>query len=123
MAAAFGQRPYSEPGATLGNSGRTAQFSTGQTGDPGNIAASASQDPGLNLNSAQFNGQVSAGVGRPTSVLQNVMPNPGGNGMSAGQAARRFADGTPIGNPNGIAADQLERAALLRMTGQDTGIT
>ena len=37
--------------------------------------------------------------------------------MSASQAALRFPDGTSMGTVNGIAANQLETSALLKMSG------
>ena len=100
---------YGEPGQRL------PDFSTGINGetDPGNVASS------LNQTSARFNAQVPTGY-RPSSLTPVMRRS--ANGMSADQAALRFADGTPMGTPNGQAADQFERAALLRLAGQDTGI-
>ena len=122
MASGFGQRPYSEPGATLGNAGRTGQFNTGQTGeqDPGNIASvlSAAPDPSLVSRSLQFNSQVTGA--RPTSVLQPLMRNPGGNGMSAADAARRTVTGQYLGSVNGTSQSSFEPAAMLRLSGLDS---
>jgi hypothetical protein len=61
---------------------------------------------------------------RPSSLLTpiNYSRNPGGNGMSSDQAARRFPDGTPMGNPNGISESSFQQAAMLRLSGQDDGI-
>jgi hypothetical protein len=110
-------RPYSGPGQLGGNSPRSVAFATGQAGDPGHAATSLGQDPGLTMNSMQFNGQVPTGV-RPTSVLQPLMRNPGGNGMSAGDAARRLPTGQYLGSVNGTSADSFEPSAMMRLTGQ-----
>lgn len=106
---------YGDPGES---GGHLPSFQTGITGEtnPANTASVFN----LDRNAARFNAMVPHQM-RPT-FLTPVMKNPGGNGMSAGQAARRWADGTPIGNPNGIAEDGLQKAALLKMAGQDTGI-
>jgi hypothetical protein len=103
-----------------GAAGRSGHFATGVTGDQGNTGTSLSQDAGLNLNAQQFMAQVPHGV-QPTSVLQPLARNPGGNGMSAGDAARRLVDGTYLGSVNGTSADSFEPAAMLRLTtGQDS---
>lgn len=107
---------YEVPG---GSGGHLPEFSKGITGetDPANTASVFS----LNRDSARFNAMVPHQF-RPSSVLQPIQSNPGGNGMSAGQAARRFADGTSMGNPNGMAESSFQKAALLKLAGQDTGI-
>jgi hypothetical protein len=115
MAPGYGFRPYSSPEMLAGNAPRSAEFNTGQAGDPGNIASVRNQDPSLSLNSEQFNGQVPAGV-RPTSVLQPLMKNPGGLGMSAGDAARRLPTGQYMGSVNGTSESSFEHAAMLRLT-------
>lgn len=104
-----------------GAAGRTGEFSTGTTGeqDPGNVATAAGQDPHLNLNGQQFNDQVPAGV-RPTSVLQPLMRNPGGLGMSAGDAARRTITGQYLGSVNATSVSSFEPSAMLKLAaGQD----
>jgi hypothetical protein len=107
-----------QPSARGASSPRAPDFSTGITGetDVDNTASVFS----LNRDAARFNAQVPHQM-RPT-FLTPIQRNPGGNGMSADQAARRFADGTPMGNPNGISASSFQKAALLRMAGQDSGI-
>jgi hypothetical protein len=104
-------RPYSSPDQLDGATPRSTEFATGQVGDPGNAASSLNQDSQRWNLSAQF---------RPTSVLQPVMRNPGGLGMSAGDASRRLADGTYMGSVNGTSISSFEPAAMLRLTtGQD----
>jgi len=113
-------RPYADPGQLGGNAGRGAAFDDGQFGTPGSIATSAGQDTNLTMNAQQFRAQVPQGV-RPTSVLQPLMKNPGGNGMSAGDAARRTVDGTYLGSVNATSASSFEPSAMLRLaTGQDS---
>jgi hypothetical protein len=101
-------RPYSGPDMTGGNSSRSASFALGQAGDPGNAATSLNQD------SKQWNPP--AGL-RPTSVLQPIMRNPGGNGMSADDAARRLPTGEYMGSVNGTSASSFEPSAMMRLTG------
>jgi hypothetical protein len=107
---------YDVPG---GAGGHLPEFSTGISGetDPNKTASVFN----LNADSARYNAMVPRQFG-PTSVLQTVVRNPGGNGMSAGQAARRWADGSPQGNPNGMAQSSFEKAVLLKMAGQDSGV-
>lgn len=114
-------RPYSSAAMTGGNAPRSAEFSTGQAGDPGHIASVRNQDPGLSLSSMQFNAQTPAGV-RATSVLQPIMRNPGGNGMSAADAARRLPTGQYLGSINGTSQSSFEPAAMLRITGQQDAL-
>lgn len=115
-------RPYAGPDATGGNAGRGGEFATGITGDPGSLAGVASEV----ANSERFNamvphqfGQVAPGGYRPSSVLTPFGRNPGGNGMSAGDAARRWADGTPMGSVNATSLSSFEPAAMLRASGQN----
>jgi hypothetical protein len=113
-------RPYSAPDQLGGNAPRSAELLKGAFGDPGSIASIRNQDPGLNINSQQFNQQVAQDAVRPMSVLQPIMRNPGGNGMSAGDAARRTFDGQYLGSVNGTSQSSFEPSALLRLTtGQD----
>ena len=112
-------RPYSGPDQLGGNAPRQEQFRTGanQTGD---IATATSRpDVGLTADSLQFNSMVPKGY-TPHSVLTPIGTNPGGNGMSAADAARRYVDGTPMGTVNGTSESSFEPAALLRMSGLDT---
>jgi hypothetical protein len=112
-------RPYAAPDQ---NAPRVQEFSTGQQGetDPARTASIRNQDPGLNLNSQQFNAQVPTRV-RPTSVLQPLAKNPGGNAMSAGDAARRTVDGTYLGSVNATSLSSFEPSAMLKLaTGQDS---
>ncbi len=109
-------RPYGgSPGSTAGES-RSNSFSTGAAPvDPGNSAGVQSEV----YNSEQYNALVPH-QWRPTSVLQNPMTNPGGNGMSAADAARRTINGTYLGSIDGTSASSFEPAAMLRLTtGQD----
>lgn len=109
-------RPYASPDQVpAGAESRSASFASGAN-HTGDVATSAGQDPGLNLNAQQFNAQAGGGY-RPTSVLQPLMRNPGGLGMSAGDAARRLADGTPLGTLNGTSESSFEPAAMLRLSG------
>lgn len=109
-------RPYSGPDQLGGNAPRSAEFVTGanRTGDP---ATAVGQDSGLSLNAQQFQAQV--GGYRPSSVLTPIGKNPGGLGMSAADAGRRWADGTPMGTLNGTSESSFEPAALLRQSGLD----
>ena len=117
--AGYGDLAGRDPGQTGGS---VPEFSTGITGDPSSVATVAGQDHHLNINAQQFNAQVSPGV-RPTSVLQPIMRNPGGLGMSAADAARRTFDGQYLGSVNGTSVSSFEPTALRRLaTGQDTGI-
>jgi hypothetical protein len=106
-------RPYSGPDQLGGNAPRSAAFSIGHLGDPGNAATSLNQD------SARWN---PPGGFRPTSVLQSVMRNPGGLGMSAGDASRRLVTGQYLGSVNGTSESSFQPAAMLRLNGDDTGI-
>lgn len=116
-------RPYATPDQLGGATPRGQEFDTGRAGetDPGRTASIRNnQDPGLSLSSQQFRAQVPVGV-RPTSVLQPIMRNPGGNGMSAGDAARRMVDGTYLGSINATSASSFKPSAMLRLaTGQDS---
>jgi hypothetical protein len=107
---------YGAPGES---GGHLPSFQTGISGEtnPENTASVFN----LSRDSARFNSLVPHQF-TPQSTLLAIQRNPGGNGMSAGQAARRWADGSPMGNPNGIAEDSFQKAALLRMAGQDSGI-
>lgn len=102
------RRPYASPESLDGNAPRSAEFATGQAGDPGNAASSLNQDSQRWNLSPQF---------RPTSVLQPVGKNPGGNGLSAGDAARRWADGTSMGSVNATSVSSFEPSAMLRLSG------
>jgi hypothetical protein len=102
-----------------GAPGRSLELARGAFGDPaGQAPGSSGEDSGLTLSAAQFNRQASGGA-RPTSVLQPLSSNPGGNGMSAGDAARRTIDGQYLGSVNGTSESSFEPAAYLRLTSQD----
>ena len=102
-------RPYSGPDMTGGNEGRTASFSAGTAPvDPGNAATSLGQDAERWNPPAGF---------RPTSVLQPIMKNPGGNGLSAADSARRLPTGEYMGSVNGTSASSFEPSAMMRLTG------
>jgi hypothetical protein len=113
MAGMAGDRPYATPQKLYGNAPRTPEFNTGITGDPGTAEASldADADRFNNLSPHQF---------VPTSVLQPIESNPGGNGMSAGDAARRTITGEYMGSVNGMSASSFQPAAMLRMSGLDS---
>jgi hypothetical protein len=98
-----------------GAAGRNDQFTTGVVGDPGSAAGVQSEI----ADADKFNAMVPHQF-EPHSVLTPIMKNPGGNGMSAGDAARRTFDGTYLGSVNGTSASSFEPAAMLRLTGLDT---
>jgi hypothetical protein len=98
-----------------GATGRTAQFTTGITGDPGSAAGVQSEI----ADTDRFNAMVPHQF-RPSSVLTPIMKNPGGLGMSTGDAARRTADGTYLGSVNGTSASSFEPSALLRLSEADS---
>lgn len=104
-------RPYSAPDQLGGATPRTAEMITGFRGDPDNAATSLNQDSQRWNLSSQF---------RPTSVLQPLMSNPGGNGMSAADAARRLPTGQYLGSVNGTSSGSFEPSALMRLNGQTT---
>lgn len=105
-------RPYSGPDMTGGNEGRTASFSAGTAPvDPDNAATSLNQD------SQRWN---PAGGFRPTSVLQPIMRNPGGLGMSAADASRRLPTGQYMGSINATSVSSFEPSAMMRLTGHNT---
>ena len=106
-------RPYGGPGLLGGNAGRTEQLGIGMQGDdPANAASSLNQD------AARWN---TPAAYRPASILQPIMTrNPGGNGMSASDAARRTIDGQYLGSVNGSSASSFEPAAYLRLTGENS---
>jgi hypothetical protein len=113
-------RPYDGPDSLGGNAPRTAELFHGALGNIDDRApGSSGDDAGLSLSSQQFNSQV-PGRARATSVLQPLGKNPGGNGMSAGDAARRTIDGTYLGSVNGTSQSSFEPAAWLRLSGQDS---
>lgn len=108
-------RPYGTPDDLDGNAPRSAQFATGTQGDPDNVATvTARPDVGLTADSLQWRAQTPAGY-RPSSVLTPIGKNPGGNGMSAGDAARRTFDGTYLGSVVGTSESSFEPAAMLRL--------
>ena len=110
-------RPYSGPDQLGGNAGRSQQLQVGATGDPDSAAtATARPNVGLTADSLQWRAQTPTGY-RPSSILTPIGRNPGGNGMSAGDAARRWADGTPMGSVLGTSESSFEPAALLRQSG------
>ena len=113
MTPASGQpaRPYSAPDQLGGATPRTAEMITGFRGDPDNAATSLNQDSQRWNLSAQF---------RPTSVLQPLMKNPGGNGMSSSDAARRLPTGEYLGSINATSANSFEPAAMMHLTGHNT---
>jgi hypothetical protein len=121
MAGAMGlpSRPYSSINQLGGASPRSQEFATGINGDPDSAATATTRaSTGLTADSLQFNSMVPHGY-QPTSVLQPIMKNPGGNGMSAGDAAHRLADGTFLGTGNGMSESSFEPAAMLRLSGLD----
>jgi hypothetical protein len=102
-----------------GAPGRADEFNAGITGDdPGSSPTSSGQDAGLALSAQQFAARANMPGVRPTSVLQPLAPS--ANGFSAGDAARRTIDGTYLGSGNGQSESSFERAALLKLTGQNS---
>jgi hypothetical protein len=101
-------RPYSALDQLGGNAPRSAEFTTGTTGDPGNAASSLNQQGARwnNLTPAQFSAH---------SVLQQTMPS--ANGESAADASRRLLDGTQLASPNGQSAASYEASLPLRLSG------
>ena len=96
---------------------RAQQLQLGASGDPDNTATVAAQpDAGLTADSLQFRAMTPRGY-RPSSVLTPIGSdnNPGGLGMSAGDAARRLPDGTYVGSINGQSESSFEPSALLKM--------
>jgi hypothetical protein len=119
---------------------RSADFSTGINGDPSAAAGvnapvyraddfenNVPRQPFPSMTSeqaagARFNAQVPR-TWRPSSVLQPLMTNQLGLGYSAGDNARRMWNGKYLGSINGVAENSFEPAALLKMSGQDDGIS
>lgn len=114
------QRPYASPDDLAGNAPRSAEFATGTQGDPGSAATVTTQaDAGLTDDSMQWNAQAGGGY-RPSSVLTPIGKNPGGNGMSVGDASRRTFDGQYLGSVVGTSESSFEPAAMLRLLGQNS---
>src|SRR5271165_3409909 len=89
---------------------RAQSFGTGLAGDPQSAAGVSS----LNADSAAYNRAVPHQF-TPGSLLTPVGKNPGGLGMSAGDAAKRTFDGTFLGSGNGMAESSYEPSAILKL--------
>ena len=110
-------RPYGSADDLGGNAPRSPQFQTGLTGDPDSAATVTTRpDAGLTADSMQWTAQAGGGY-RPSSVLTPIMKNPGGLGMSAGDAARRTFDGQYLGSVVGTSESSFGPAAMLRLSG------
>jgi hypothetical protein len=109
------------PRLPTGASSRVQSFSSGQAGDPGDIATSAGQDSQLNLNAQQFAAQVPDRVIQ-TSTLQSPMPS--ANGLSAQDAERMLPGGQP-GRPimlptqNASSPDSWQKSIYMNLQGED----
>ena len=106
-------RPYAGPDATGGNAGRGGEFSTGITGDPGNLAGVASEV----ANSERFNAMVPRQFSQH-SVLQTAIPS--ANGMAAADYARMLPGlSRPLPSPNGSSQDSYQKSLIMRLSGLD----
>jgi hypothetical protein len=104
-------RPYSAPDQLGGNAPRSAEFTTGITGDPGNTASVSS----LNQDADRFNALVPRQFAQH-SVLQTAMPS--ANGMSATDYQRVLPGlSRPIPSPNGSSQDSYNRSLVMRLSG------
>lgn len=75
--------------------------------------------PGLSQSSASFNAQVAHGESAPHSVLQPIIKNPGGLGMSAQDSEHRDLQGHFLGAVNGVSPESYQQAAMLKLTGDN----
>ena len=114
-------RPYGSPDDLAAHASRSQQMQLGAAGDPDNIAtATARPDAGLTADRLrQWRAMTPKGYTPGALILTPIGRNPGGNGMSAADASRRWADGSYMGSPIGTSESSFEPAALLRMTGLD----
>jgi hypothetical protein len=104
-------RPYSTPDQLGGNSPRSAEFATGQTGDPGNTASVSS----LIQDADRFNSMVPRQF-EQHSVLQTAIPS--ANGMAAADHARMLPGlSRPLPSPNGSSQDSYQKSLLMRLSG------
>lgn len=115
-----GFRPYATPSQVPGGpeSFRSSAFRSGANGDPDSAATVTTRpDTGLTSDSMQWTARAGGGY-RPSSVLTPIGSNnnPGGLGMSAGDAAKRLPDGTFLGTGNGMSESSFEPAALLKLS-------
>lgn len=99
-------------GADGQNVGRNEAFGHGTTGTPSQVASS------LNQESAVYNSKV-PGKFSAHSVLTPLMSNPGGNGMSAENAANRTVTGDYLGSVNGVSQQSYQQTAMLKMMGKE----
>ena len=113
MAPGYGQRPYGEPGMTLGNAGRTGQMNLGIQGDPNSAATSLNQqsDRWNNLTPAQF---------QPQSVLDSQALRPSMNAESAQDYARVLLGGYTLPTANGQSQSSWQTSNILKMQGEDS---
>lgn len=91
--------------------GRNAAFGQGRYGTPGSVASTMNED------SAVFNAKVAGAAATPHSVLQPLMANPGGLGMSKENADNRTITGQYLGSGNGMSKDSFDKVSMLRMIG------
>lgn len=113
MAGATGQPSSSPDQVPNGAAGRTGEFSTGITGDPGNIASLSS----LNADADRFNAMVPRQFSQH-SVLQTAMPS--ANGMLAADYQRVLPGlSRPLPSPNGSSQDSYQKSLIMRLSGLD----
>ena len=107
-------RPYSAPEQVpAGAAPRSAEFTTGQVGDPGNTASVSS----LIQDADKFNALVPRQF-EQHSVLQTAMPSP--DGMAAADYSRMLPGlSKPLPSPNGSSQDSYQKSLLMRLSGQD----
>jgi hypothetical protein len=117
MAGAAGQsstgqpvRPYSSPDQLGGTTPRSAEFTTGTTGDPGSAASS------LNADSARYN-LLTPKQFEPTSILQAQASRPSMNAMSATDYERVLPGGYTLPTANGQSTSSYEASLPLRLSG------
>jgi hypothetical protein len=105
-----------QAGAGTENIGRNEAFGQGMQTRPTTFASSLADD------SAVFNAKVAGSAYSPHSILQPLMRNPGGNGMSAQDASNRDILGNSFGTGNGYNPQSYQQAAMLRLAGRGTTI-
>ncbi len=106
-------RPYSSAAMTGGNAPRSAEFNTGQIGDPGSAASVSS----LAADGDRFNSLVPRQFSQQ-SVLQTAMPS--ANGMStADYQQRMLPGGSMLPTANGSSTDTYEKSLVMRLQGRE----
>jgi hypothetical protein len=98
-----------QAGAGTEQVGRNEAFGQGTTGTPWTVASS------LNQESSVLNAKVAGTAYSPQSVLQPMMKNPGGNGMSAKDAENRTMTGDYYGNDNGSSESTFKTSSMMKL--------